>query len=110
MIGADSFSGSYSEAREKFLGAVDAAGGRAKNFRHPFWAGRRDLPPTPFGRPFGLIPGSRFDFRHAWRRGLLSFRRSDRLVAPRGVKLLPADTGALMITPSILTVPHGRAG
>ncbi|HTO79145.1 MAG TPA: M14 family metallopeptidase [Methylocystis sp.] len=35
MIGADSFSSSYSEAREKFLEAVAAVGGSPESFKHP---------------------------------------------------------------------------
>jgi len=35
MIGADSFSSSYSEAREKFQEAVAAARGSAESFKHP---------------------------------------------------------------------------
>lgn len=35
MTGADSFSSSYSEAREKFLEAVSAADVRVESFKHP---------------------------------------------------------------------------
>jgi len=35
MIGADSFSSSYSEAREKFLEAVAFGGGSVESFQHP---------------------------------------------------------------------------
>jgi len=35
MTGADSFSSSYSEAREKFLEAVAVGGGSAESFKHP---------------------------------------------------------------------------
>ena len=35
MIGADSFSSSYSEAREKFQEAVAAARGSAESFKRP---------------------------------------------------------------------------
>ncbi len=35
MIGADSFSSSYSEARQKFLEAVATGGGSVESFKHP---------------------------------------------------------------------------
>ena len=58
MIGADSFSSSYSEARQKFQEAVAAARGSAESFKHPhFGPGGGNSPSTPPGSALRTHPG-----------------------------------------------------
>ena len=97
MIGADSFSSSYSEARDKFQEAVVATGGRAESFKHPgSGPGGEELATDAAWFGPRRHPGFWFYFGHPWRRRLLWFRRSDRLVAPRGIQSSSADTGVLI--------------
>ena len=99
MIGADSFSGSYSEARQKFLEAVDVAGVGAKNFKHPLsgpdgeelaadaaWFG-----PSDASRALVLISGTHGVEGYCGSGAQVDWLRREEF------KLLPADMGVLMI-------------
>jgi hypothetical protein len=99
MIGADGFSSSYSEAREKFQEAVAAAGGGAESFKHPgsgpggeelaadvAWFGHSDA-----SRVLVLISGTHGVEGYCGSGAQIDWLRREEF------KLLPADTGVLMI-------------
>ena len=112
MIGADSFSRSYSEAREKFQEAVAAAGGRAESFKHPcFGPGGEELAadaawfgPSDASRVLVLISGTHGVEGYCGSGAQIDWLRREEF------KLLPADTGVLMIHAINPTGSHGRAG
>ena len=99
MIGADSFSNSYSEAREKFQEAVAAAGGRAESFKHPcFGPGGEELAadavwfgPSDASRVLVLISGTHGVEGYCGSGAQIDWLRREEF------KLLPADTGVLII-------------
>ena len=99
MIGADSFSRSYSEAREKFQEAVAAAGGRAESFKHPCSGpGGEELAadaawfgPSDASRVLVLISGTHGVEGYCGSGAQIDWLRREEF------KLLPADTGVLMI-------------
>jgi hypothetical protein len=99
MIGVDSFSGSYSEAREKFLQAVAAAGGSVESFKHPCsgpggeelatdaaWLG-----PSDASRTLVLISGVHGVEGYCGSGAQVDWLRREEF------KALPADTSVLMI-------------
>jgi len=99
MIGADSFSSSYSEAREKFQEAVAAARGSAESFKHPrsgpgggelavdaAWFG-----PSDASRVLVLISGTHGVEGYCGSGAQVDWLRREEF------KVLPADTGVLMI-------------
>ena len=108
MIGADSFSSSYSEAREKFQQAVAAAGGRAESFKHPdFGPGGEELAtdavwfgPSEASRVLVLISGTHGVEGYCGSGAQIDWLRREEF------KLLPSDTGALIIH---AINPHGFA-
>ena len=108
MIGADSFSRSYSEARDKFQEAVAATGGRAESFKHPrFGPGGEELAaevawfgPSDASRVLVLISGTHGVEGHCGSGAQIDWLRREEF------KLLPADTGVLIID---AINPHGFA-
>ena len=99
MIGADSFSSSYSEAREKFQEAVAAAGCNAESFKHPcFGPGGEKLAadaawfgPSDASRVLVLISGTHGVEGYCGSGAQVDWLRREEF------KLLPADMGVLMI-------------
>jgi len=99
MIGADSFSSSYSEAREKFQEAVAAARGSAESFKHPrSGPGGEELAvdaawfgPSDASRVLILISGTHGIEGYCGSGAQVDWLRREEF------KLLPADTCVLMI-------------
>src|SRR5208283_2584408 len=99
MIGADSFSSSYSEAREKFQEAVAAARGSAESFKHPrSGPGGEELAvdtawfgPSDASRVLVLISGTHGVEGYCGSGAQVDWLRREEF------KVLPADTGVLMI-------------
>ena len=99
MIGADSFSSSYSEAREKFQEAVAAARGSAESFKHPCSGpGGEELAvdaawfgPSDASRVLVLISGTHGVEGYCGSGAQVDWLRRAEF------KVLPADTGVLMI-------------
>jgi len=108
MIGADSFSSSYSEAREKFLEAVAAGGGSAESFQHPCSGpGDEELAtdaawfgPSDARRVLVLISGIHGVEGYCGSGAQVDWLRREEF------KALPTDTGVLMIH---AINPHGFA-
>ncbi len=99
MIGADSFSSSYSEAREKFQEAVAAARGSAESYKHPrSGPGGEELAvdaawfgPSDASQVLVLISGTHGVEGYCGSGAQVDWLRREEF------KVLPADMGVLMI-------------